>query len=142
MTDTPKTRLDLIDRALENLGILVEGQAPTAEMRQKVDRVIDPRVAELRVDEVIYLADVGTTNPPAGGQIPVECFLALADVIAWAAAPSFSLAGDPSLKVLGDLGEDRLRTIARPPKSRRMLRTDTATRPQGRGRPGSFSRGT
>lgn len=137
-----KTRVDLIDQVLANLGVLVEGQSPTAEMRQKVDRLVNPHMASLRTLDIIYVADLGTAEPPTGGEFDEELFLALGDSLAMRAAPSFNLAGDASLAALSIRAEDELRRLARPQRTRRMLRVDPQTRSQARIGAGSFTRGT
>lgn len=142
MSEAARTRVELIDRALENLGILVEGQSPTDTQRQKVDRIVDSHLAELRVEDIVYIADYGTSDPPQGGEFPAEYFLALANTLAWAAAPSFSLAGDPSLKVLDDIGRDALRRLTRVPRTRRALKCDPAIRVRTIVGRGSFTTGT
>lgn len=142
MSTTPKTRVELIDQVLDNLGVLVEGQSPTAEMRAKVDRLVDAHCASLRTREVIYIADTGTASPPTGGEFDLEIFLPLADTLAMRSAPAFNLAGDASLMALSIRGEDELRVLARPQRTRRMLRVDPQTRSPSRISSGNFTRGT
>jgi hypothetical protein len=137
-----KTRVDLIDQVLDNLGVLVEGQAPTAEMRSKVDRLVDPHLASLSNREIVSVSDAGTPNPPSGGEIEENQFLAIADTLAMRCAPSFNLAGDASLKALAILAEDELRVLARPLRTRRMLQPDKATRGDSFRAVGNFTRGT
>ena len=139
------TRRQLIDKALDDLGVLVQGQASTAEMVDKVDKVLNPCMAQLRVLEIIDVTApsiLGTAAPPNAGEFPEEFSLALASVLAWAAAPGFNLAGDPALKVLNDQAEDTLRRLVRPGRTRRMLRVDKAVRGGSRYGTGSFTRGT
>lgn len=142
MSTTPKTRRELIDRVLDNLGVLVEGQAPAEEMVSKVDKLVDSHMASLRTREIVYVAQLGTASPPAGGEFDLELFLAIADSLAFRAAPAFNLAGDASLKALAILAEDELRVIARPARTRRMLRVDKQTRTDRRHSTGNFTRGT
>jgi hypothetical protein len=142
MDTTPKTRAELIDQVLDNLGVMVEGQAPTAEMRAKVDRLVDPHIASLRNREITFISDTGTPNPPSGGEFEQEVFLPIADSLAMRCAPSFNLAGDASLKALAILAEDELRVLARPQRTRRMLQVDKATRGDSFRAVGNFTRGT
>ena len=137
-----KTRVELIDQVLDNLGVLVEGQSPTAEMRSKVDRLVDPHIASLENREITYVADTGTANPPNGGEFEEALFLPLADSLAMRCAPSFNLAGDPSLKALALLGEDELQVLGRPQRTRRMLQCDKATLGHSFRGVGNFTRGT
>jgi hypothetical protein len=142
---TTWTRRQLIDKVLDNLGVLVPGQTVSDEMVDKVDTVLNPRMAQLRNLEIIDVTApgiIGTPDPPTGGEFPEELCLPLADCLAWAAASGFNLAGDPALKVLNDQGEDTLRRLARPARSRRMLRMDKALRSTSRIGRGSFSQGT
>ena len=143
---TTWTRRQLIDAALDNLGVLVLGQTTSDEMVAKVDVVLDPCMAELRVLDVVDVTApsiLGTPSPPTNGAFPVEFVLSLSDCLAWAAAPSFNLAGDPSLKVMSDQAEDTLRRLVRPSRTRRMLRVDLALRGENRRTTrGNFTQGT
>ena len=142
---TTWTRRQLIDRALDKLGVLVPGQTVSDEMVAKVDVVLNPRMAELRTLDIVDVTApsiLGTASPPNSGEFPEELCLALSDCLAWAAASGFNLAGDPSLKVLNDQAEDTLLRLVRPARTRRMLRVDKAvrtTRPLGTG---NFVRGS
>lgn len=142
MSTTPKTRVELIDRVLYNLGVLVDGQSPSTEMRAKVDRILDPHVASLTNREVTYITDTGAPEPPSGGEFDQALFLALADSLAFRAAPEFNLAGDASLKALALLAEDELRVLGRPQRTRRMLVPDKALRGSGFRVVGNFTKGT
>jgi hypothetical protein len=142
---TTWTRRQMIDRVLDKLGVLVPGQTVSDEMVDKVDQVLDPCLEMLRVLDVIDVTApsiIGTPDPPTNGAFPAELCLPLADCIAWAAAAGFNLAGDPSLKVLNDIGEDTLVRLSRPGRTRRDLRVDKATRSTSRIGRGSFSQGT
>jgi len=123
-----QTRRALIDQVLDNLGVLVFGQAPSAEMVARIDDHIDPGMAQLAAEGIVYVADFGTPGPPAGGAIDDAILLPLSDWFAFAAAPPFGLAGDPALKVLSDEAEATLRRIGRPAKTRKMLGTDIQLR--------------
>ena len=140
------TRRQLIDAALDNLGVLVLGQTASDEMVAKVDVVFDPSMAQLRVLDIIDVTApsiLGAPSPPTNGAFPIEFVLSLSDYLAWQAAPGFNLAGDPSLKVLSDQAEDTLRRLVRPGRTRRQLRCDPATRGErGRVTRGNFTSGT
>src|SRR6266436_4546325 len=102
------TRRQLIDAALDNLGVLVLGQTASDEMVAKVDVVFDPSMAQLRVLDIIDVTApsiLGAPSPPTNGAFPIEFVLSLSDYLAWSAAPSFNLATDPGLKVLSDKAE-------------------------------------
>jgi hypothetical protein len=143
---TTWTRRQLIDAALENLGVLVQGQTTSDEMVAKVDVVLDPSMNELRELDIVDMTApsiLGTPSPPTSGAFPIQFALSLSDYLAWSAAPSFNLAGDPSLKVLSDQAEDTLRRLVRPSRTRRMLRVDPALRGENRRvTRGNFTPGT
>jgi len=138
---TTRTRRELIDAVLDNLGILVPGQAPSDEDVSAVDDHVDATIAELEAQEITYVADLGTPSPPSGGQIELSIFNSLADCLAWAVAPRFNLAGDPALKVISDQAEETLRRIQRPPRTRKLLRTDIQLRAGHRYAPFNFTTG-
>src|SRR5262245_31523137 len=118
-----KTRRELIDLVLDNLGVLVPGQSPGDEAVSRVDGIIDPSFATLAALGIAYIPDAGTPNPPAGGEIEDAVFLPLGDWVAWQVAGGFNLSDSPSLKMLADAAETTLRTISRPASTRRTLRT-------------------
>src|SRR5262245_25429083 len=103
-----RTRRQLIDAVLDNVGVLVPAQSPTEDQVARVDTIIDPCVAQLAAQGIIYIADVGTADPPDGGQIDEAIFLPLADICAWAAAGGFNLADSPSLNALSRQAESTL----------------------------------
>jgi len=121
---TTKTRRELVDAALDSLGILTPGQAPSDEDVGRVDDLLDPVLEMQAALGVVYVSDPGTSSPPSGGQIELSVFLPLADIVAWNVAPAFNLQGDASLKVLADEAEKVLRRINRPARTRKLLRTD------------------
>ena len=123
------TRVELIDHVLDNLGVLVPGQASTPETIDKVDKHIDAIVEMYNnLDGFPYIADVGTASPPDGGEIELQFSLPLSDLIAWQVAPQFNLAGDKDLKDAADAAEDMLKRLARPAKTRKVLTTDLQLR--------------
>jgi len=138
---TTRTRRELIDAVLDNLGVLVPGQAPSDEEVGRVDSHIDSTIAELEAQEIVYVANAGTASPPNGGEIELAIFNALADCLAWAVAPAFNLAGDPALKVISDQAEETLRRIQRPPRTRKLLTTDIQLRAGHRYAPFNFTTG-
>jgi len=143
---TTWTRRQLIDAALSNLGVLVPGQTTSDDIVAKVDELLDPTMAQLRVLDIVDVTApsiLGTPSPPTNGAFPMEFVLALSDCLAWMVAPAFNLAGDPALKVLSDQGEDTLRRLVRPSRTRRMLHVDHALRGENRRTTrGNFTQGT
>jgi hypothetical protein len=77
-----KNRTDLIHRTLRNLGVLPQGQSPSAEESQSIDDLIDPTLEELKVRQVCL------TNIDSN-YIEDEFFLPLGRIMAAAAAPEF-----------------------------------------------------
>jgi hypothetical protein len=138
-----RTRRELIDLILDNLGVLVPGQAPGDEAVSRVDAIIDPSLATLAALGVIYVADAGTPNPPAGGEIEDAVFIPLGDWIAWQVAGAFHLSDSASLKALSLEAEKTLRIIGRPASTRRTLSTDLQLSGSRLRAPmGNFTRGT
>lgn len=124
-----RSRVQLIDNVLDNLGVLVFGQAPSDEMRARVDEHIEPTLAQKLAEGVpIYVADPGTPNPPMGGEYDDAIFLPLAAILSWAVAGPFNLGADASLKVLSDQAEEDLRRIGRAERARKFLTTDIQLR--------------
>jgi hypothetical protein len=139
----PRSRSDLIDQVLDNLGVLVPGQAPGDEAKSRVDRILDPALAQLAATGDLFVADPGLANPPTGGDYEDASFLPLATWVTGQCAPAFNLAGDPSFKVLADQALEILRVIGRPASTRRVLHTDGQLRgTRTRSPVGNFSRGT
>jgi len=137
-----RTRLELIHQVLDNLGVLVPGQAPSDEDVDKVDKVIDPTVASLQAREIVYISDTGTPSPPTGGEIDDAIFLPTADVVTDRCTPSFNMAGDAQLRVLATQALDELRVIGRPPRTLKTLQCDAGVRTQHTRGTGNFTSGT
>lgn len=138
-----KSRRELIDLVLDNLGVLVPGQSPGDEAVSRVDGIIDPSLATLAALGIIYVGDAGIPNPPNGGEIDDAIFIPLGDWIAWQVAGGFNLSDSPSLKALSIEAENTLRIIGRPARTRQTLQTDVQLRGnRTRGVVGNFSRGT
>lgn len=140
---TTKTRAELISQVLDNLGVLVKGQAPSDEDVSRVDGLMDATFASLEGREVVTIDDPGTASPPTGGAFDLAMFLPLADIVANRCAPSFNLAGDPKLYVLAQQGEEELRVLTRPAQTRKTLTTDAQLRGNrwGRHYPFNYSSG-
>jgi hypothetical protein len=77
-----KTRTDLIHRTLRNLGVLPQGQSPSAEESQSISDLIDSTIDELKVRKVT-LVDINADY------IEEEFFLPLGRIMAAVAAPEF-----------------------------------------------------
>ena len=127
---TTKTRRELIIEALDQLNIIVPGQAPSDTIIGKMDGVLDPIVEQLDGLEIYYVADAGEEGP-TGGAIESSAFLALGAYLANAAASKFNLPADAKLKALAIEAEQTLRTLSRPASTRKTLRIDAGI-PSGR----------
>jgi hypothetical protein len=127
---TTKTRQELITEALDQLGIIVPGQAPSATVMNKMDTIIDPVIEELSELGIYYVDDAGEIGP-TGGEIESSAFLSLGAYLANAGAAKFNLPADIKLKALAQEAEQKLRTITRPASTRKFLKTDAGI-PTGR----------
>jgi hypothetical protein len=108
----PRTRNDLVNEALMNLGVLAAGQSPDAEDFQAVDGKVDALYARLEAQDII---DLDNTVD----QIPHEIFNQLAVILADDAALEFGLPGVPPSQsnpqpVEAAIDSIRLVTYARP----------------------------
>jgi hypothetical protein len=90
VTTTPlhtRTRIDLVNHALEHLGILGAGQSANAEDFDEIDNHVEPLVARLEAIELFSLDDLDL--------IPPEIFHPLSVMLADESAPAFGLPGVP-----------------------------------------------
>jgi hypothetical protein len=111
-------RSDLIFRALRNLGVLPQGQSPSAEERQSISDIIDWTFADLEKREIIK--NISADFPDEEFVIP------LGHCVAAAAAPEFGQDNNQALWALKeraelDLKEVYRRTYREPPHT---MRTD------------------
>jgi hypothetical protein len=120
---TTKTRRELIIEALDQLNIIVPGQAPSATIINKMDEVFDPVIEMLDGLGIYYVDDPGEIGPD-GGNIESSAFLPLGAYLANAAASKFNLPADTKLKALALEAEQTLRTLSRPASTRKFLSTD------------------
>ena len=129
---TTKTRQELIIEALDQLNIIVPGQAPSSTIINKMDEVFDPIVEMLAELDIYYVDDAGEVGP-TGGSIKSSAFIPLGAYLANAAASKFNLPADTKLKALAIEAEQTLRTLTRPASTRKFLKTDAGI-PTGRRR--------
>jgi len=104
---TTRTRRDLIDRALSELGVIAAGQTPSAEDVSAVDQLVDAVCDELSTREIVYIDAPGEPGPD-GGEIEPGVFLPLASWLANVAAPDFGAQYSPEVEAAL---ETRLRRI-------------------------------
>lgn len=79
----PKTREELATRALVIINRAQAGQTPNPEDLASVDSVIDPLLAQLGIDEVVYVGDADAIDD--------QLFLPLARRLALEIGPDFGL---------------------------------------------------
>jgi hypothetical protein len=122
-----KTRAELINQCLTNLGIIAEGQSISPEDVEKMDTIVDPALSELSELDIYYVSDKGDIGP-SGGEFADSAFLSLSSYIANAACAAFNLPADQKLQALALLAEQKLQTLSRPASTLRTLRVDPALR--------------
>lgn len=127
-----KTRAELINQCLTNLGVIAAGQSIDADLVFKMDGLIDPAVALLANLNIYYVQDAGSLGP-TDGAIEDEAFLPLADWIANKACSGFNLPADTKMQALAMIAEGNLRTIGAPARTLRTLRVDPALTAPRRG---------
>lgn len=81
MVDITKTRSQLKERAAKDLGIIEPGETLSSEDDETFDGLVDPLIAQLSADEIIYIQD--------DEAIEVAYFLPLARLLANIAGPDF-----------------------------------------------------
>jgi hypothetical protein len=98
-----KTRAQLIERTLRDLGVAPVGQTANSEEETSVGDLIDVVVADLSARDIYYVSDPNN--------IEDEAFIHLARYLAWIAAPEFGLQNDAGVAALGQLAETNLKII-------------------------------
>lgn len=111
MVDTFKTRDQLVYRALKNLAIIEPGEAPSAEDYATVDDLVDPLLAQLATDQVVYVPDPE--------QIDLDIYMPLARLLANMAGPDFGSAINSQAK---QEDENLLKRLTARPPSYEVLR--------------------
>lgn len=90
MPDTFKTRTQLKERAAKNLGIIEPGETMSTEDDETFDGLVDPLVAQLAADDVVYIDNIE--------EIDLAYFMPLARLLANIAGPDFGSPVDPAAK--------------------------------------------
>lgn len=98
---TTKTRVQLIERAGAAIGVKEPGEALSTEDYNTFDNLVDPLIAQLEADGVVYISDAD--------EIPVEYFIPLANLLGNMAGPDF---GSPVNDQAQARDEATLRRIA------------------------------
>jgi hypothetical protein len=83
---TTKTRRELVEQALENLGALAAGQSADTEDVESVDNKVDPLLEEISTEGLLTVGD--------DEEIDSKIFLPLATLLAEKAAPAFGRPSD------------------------------------------------
>jgi hypothetical protein len=98
-----KTRADLVNRALANIGALPAGQTANTEEYDQVDALVLPVVESLAARDIYYVADATA--------IPEEAFIQLGHCLAWACASEFGAQGDVALYTMKQQAELELKVM-------------------------------
>lgn len=120
-----KTRAELVNQCLYNLGVIAQGQSINDEEVDKMDLIIDPAVAKLADLGIYYIQDPGSPGP-VDGSIEDSAFLSLAAYIANESCAAFNLPADAKMQALATVAEGDLRTLSAPARTLRTLRVDPA----------------
>jgi hypothetical protein len=113
MVDTVKTREQLIYRALASIGAIQPGEAASTEDYDAMDGLVDPLIAQLAADSIIYISD--------DDAIEVQYFIPLANLLANMAGPDF---GSPVNDQAKARDEHTLRRMASTGPSYEVLKVE------------------
>lgn len=109
----PKTRDQLINRALKDLGVLPVGQTASTEEYSSVADLVDPMVEDLSARDIYYVSDAGNIEDAA--------FIHLGRYLAWISAPEFGLQNDSGIAALGQKAEQDLKVIQSEPPTYKVM---------------------
>lgn len=101
MADTFKTRTQLKERAAKDIAIIEPGEALSPEDDETFDGLVDPLIAQLAADEIVYIQD--------SEEIELVFFLPLARLLANIAGPDF---GSPVNEAAKQQDEQTLRRLS------------------------------
>jgi len=113
MVDITKTRSQLIERAAKDLGIIEPGETLAAEDQDTFDGLLDPLLAQLSADGIVYIQD--------DEAIENQYFLPLARLLANIAGPDF---GSPINEDAKMQDEKTLRRLTTAKPSFETLKTE------------------
>jgi hypothetical protein len=99
-----KDRQELVHRALKNLGVLPQGQSPSAEEYNSVDDLVEPMVEDLLGRDIVFLESTEVFED--------RFFLALGHVLAGQAAAEFGMQNDQAIAARMVKAEHDLEKIA------------------------------
>lgn len=106
-----KTRRELVDQALKDLGVLPAGHTPSAEDVETVDGYVDTVLEQLSEDSVVYVQD--------DEAIEASIFLPLAKCLADACRDEF---GVPAFDVEG--AKTKLRRLTASKTTRQPVKSE------------------
>jgi hypothetical protein len=98
-----KSRTDLVERALKNLGVLPSGMTPNVQEYNSIDELIDPMIEDLIARDIFFVEDADAIDDKA--------FLALGNILAGVAAAEFGLQDDAAIAARAQRGEQDLNEI-------------------------------
>jgi hypothetical protein len=119
---TTKTLQELETEAFAILTGMDPNSSPTAEDLSVIEGYVDPLLAQLAADQIVYIGD--------SGEIPNEYFLPLVRLLANVCGPRF---GSPMNEDARKVDEEALRRMQRQPPTRKYLQLNDATPPLRRG---------
>jgi hypothetical protein len=108
-----KTRAQLVNRALANLGALPAGQTANDEEYDQVDALVTPVLESLSARDIYYVPDEAA--------IAEEAFIPLGHCLAWACASEFGAQGDVALYTMKQQAELELKVIQSEPPTYKPL---------------------
>jgi hypothetical protein len=95
-----KSRTELIHRALKNLGVLPQGETPSAQEYNSIDALVDPMIEDLIARDIIHIVDVDA--------IEEKHFVHLGHILAGHALSEFGSQNDPALTARAQKAETDL----------------------------------
>lgn len=99
-----QTRVDLVHKALKNLGVLPQGQPPAAEEFNQVNALIDPMIEDLAGRDIVTITSTGVFED--------KYFLHLAHILAGNAQSEFGMQNDQALTARALKAEIDIQKIA------------------------------
>ena len=111
-------RQKFINGVLLDLNVIALGAAPAAEDYDAASQRLDTLIADLQARGKVYLPDLD--------EIPDELVEPLRDLVVLRLGPSYGRAPAGLADLIA--AEDRLKTVSRPPATRRTLATDPVLR--------------
>jgi hypothetical protein len=99
-----KTRVNLVHRALKNLGVLPAGQTPSDDEYNAIDDHVEPMLARLDALDIVQVVDPDSIDD--------EVFLPLGDILADTCKSEFGASQDQNLLALRVAAERDLRIMS------------------------------